>query len=293
MTAVRRIGWFGRDARQGLGRPASWVACALSVPLLLAALVIAPVSPQAGAAETPVISETFTGANVATPSSWVEPTAPSAYTNGACLTAGTAAASPQQPIPGCANPAVDSAGAGASRLTGAQHNQEGGVMTKSSVPASSGLDATFESYQWGGDNGATGSASSWPPRIPRIRRRQQSSDSREAPSAYASGHAVGAQGLAYGYLGVGLDVLRELFEPRRGRLGLYRSLVGHGPDPRSGRRAGPGQRGRRLLRPEQLGRRRRFPGAPWEHSGRVRGARRSGHQHHEQPRQHDRQRLHR
>ena len=87
--------------------------------------------------------------------------------------------------------------------------------------------------------------------------------------------------------------LRELFQPPRGRLGLYRPLMGHGPDSPSGRRAGPGQRGRRLLPPEQLGRRRRFPVAPWEHPGRVRGARRSGHQHHERPGQYDRQRVYR
>ena len=41
---------------------------------------------------------------------------------------------------------------------------------------------------------------------------------------------------------------------------------GTGAECRSGRRAGPGQRGRRLLRPEQLGRRRRFPVAPRGHS---------------------------
>ncbi len=211
MTTVRGAGWFGRDARRGLRRPAGWVACALSVPLLLAALVIAPASPQAGAAETPVISETFSGANVAAPSSWVEPAAPSPYTNGACLTAGTAAASQQQPIPGCANPAVDSPGAGVLRLTDAQDGQEGGVMT-SSVPASSGLDATFESYQWGGD-GADGIgfvlAAENPanPAAPTVIGQPGGS------LGYASGQGSGAEGLAFGYLGVGLDVYGNFSNP--------------------------------------------------------------------------------
>ena len=203
MSAVRGTGSFGRDARQGLGRPASWVACALSVPLLLAALVIAPVSPQVGAAETPVISETFTGADVATPSSWVEPAAPSGYTNAACLTAATAAASQQQPIPGCANPAVDPAGAGVLRLTEAQDNQEGGVMT-SSVPASSGLDATFESYQWGG-NGADGIGFVLAAENPSNPAAPTVIGQPGGALGYASGHSTDAQGLAYGYLGVGLD----------------------------------------------------------------------------------------
>ena len=137
-------------------------------------------------------------------------------------------------------------------------------MTKLNVPASSGLDATFESYQWGGDNGdglgfVLAAENPSNPAAPAV------IGQRGGALAYASGHAVGAQGLAYGYLGVGLDAYGNDSNPS-GRLGLYRSLMGNGPDPPSGRRAGPGQRGRRLLRPEQLGRRRRFPGAPWEHS---------------------------
>ena len=242
MTAIRGTGWFGRDARQGLGRPASWLACALSVPLLLAALVIAPASPPVGASETPLISETFTGANVATPSSWVEPTAPKGYTNAACLTAGTAAASRQQPIPGCANPAVDPAGAGVLRLNGAQHNQVGGVMTTASVPASSGLDATFESYQWGGNSGdgmgfdlAAENPSN--PAAPTVL------GQRGGGLAYASGHAAGAQGLAYGYLGVGLDSYGNYSNPLEDGSGCTDPSWDTGQTPRQVVVRGPGNGG--------------------------------------------------
>ena len=250
------------------------------------------VSPQAGAAETPVISETFTGANVATPSSWVEPTAPKAYTNGACLTAGTATGQSTAADPRLCKPRCGLSGRG--RLTSDRNPTQ---------PSGRGHDEVER------------------PGLERPRRhlrelsmgRRQRGRARLRPgrresleSGGASGHRTAGRrprlrlGACRRRPGSGLRVprgrsrrLRERFQPPRGRLGLYRSLVGNGPDPPSGRRAGPGQRGRRLLRPEQLGRRRRFPGAPWEHSGRIRGACRGGHQHHEQPGQHDRQRLHR
>ena len=158
-------------------------------------------------------------------------------------------------------------------------------MTTSSVPASSGLDATFESHQWGG-NGGDGLGFVLAAENPSNPAAPTVIGERGGGLAYAS---AGTQGLGYGYLGVGLDVYGNDSNPSRERLGLYRPLMGHGPDSRSGRRAGPGQRGRRLLPAEQLGRRRRFRIAPWEHPGRVPGARGSGHQHHEQPGRYDRQ----
>ena len=274
MTAVRG------DARRGLGRPASWVACALSVPLLLAGLVIAPVSPRVGAAETPVISETFTGANVATPSSWVEPTAPKAYTNVACLTAGTAAASKQQPIAGCANPAVDPAGAGVLRLNGTQHNQVGGVMTTSSVPASSGLDATFESYQWGG-NGGDGLGFVLAAENPSNPAAPTVIGERGGGLAYAS---AGTQGLGYGYLGVGLDVYGNDSNPSENGSGCTNPSWATGQTPGQVVVRGPGNGAAGYCRlnssavavggSESLhGSTRRRPGCPWRWSSTPRAVR--------------------
>ena len=140
-------------------------------------------------------------------------------------------------------------------------------------PGLSGLDATFESDQWGG-NGADGIGFVLAAENPRTRRRQRSSDSRGCPRLRL-GHAAGTQGSPTGTSGW-VSTSTELFEPRRGRLGLYRPLMGHGQNPvRSS--SGPGQRGRRLLPPEQLGRGRRSRSS-WS-MGRVRGARRSRHQH--------------
>ncbi len=203
MATARRSERFGRGVRSALRRRASFVGCALSVPLILTGLVVAPVAPHAGATETPVIAETFENANVAAPSSWVEPAAPSPYTNGACLTAGTATS--QQPIPDCAATAVDSPGSGVLRLTQAVTGQEGGAMTSSSVPASNGIDATFDSYQWGG-GGADGIGFVVTAENPADPAAPANIGQPGGALGYASGQAPGAQGLADGYLGIGLDV---------------------------------------------------------------------------------------
>lgn len=138
-----------------------------------------------------VVNESFTGASVST--SWKLPGVPSGESNQACLTGGTGG-----PVPGCS-----SAGSQAGlQLTTATTDQEGGLYYGSSVPSALGLDATFDSYQYGGtgadgivfflaaSNGATASPITL------------GSDGGYL-GYYQDGTAV--DGLTNGYLGVGLD----------------------------------------------------------------------------------------
>ncbi len=66
----------------------------------------------------------------------------------ACLTAGSGSGS----IPKCASP-NDQAGNGALRLTPAQNNQTGALLSNFTFPISQGLQVTFTTYTYGGDSG--------------------------------------------------------------------------------------------------------------------------------------------
>lgn len=155
MTLFTRAGTHGttRHSTGGVARSSGrWVAMVVAVaaaPLAATAVAVLPSGTPAGAAGTPVISETFQNSNVAAPSSWVTPPAPDPETNLACLTAGDNTA--QTPIPDCSS-SGSANGAGVLRLTDANLSEEGGVLTSLSVPASSGLDANFNSYQYGGSS---------------------------------------------------------------------------------------------------------------------------------------------
>ncbi|MET4705378.1 Ig-like domain repeat protein [Frigoribacterium sp. UYMn621] len=145
--------------------------------------------------QTVFATQSFTGA---TAPGYIKPTAP-AGANSACLTAGTDAAAN---VPGCANPATDSVGSGALRLTTAGNGLEGGVGATQSVPISKGLDVAFDSYQYGG-NGADGIAfylavtDPYNPQVPTAIGQAGGSLGYSATGA--------SSGLANGYLGLGLD----------------------------------------------------------------------------------------
>ena len=172
----------------------------LSTAAILAAGFVT-LNPQLALASGVVlVNEPFTGTTTAS-SEWVLPSAPSG-TNVACMTASTATS--QTPIPGCGPPA-DSSGSGALRLTADSTGEEGGVAYGLSVPSSDGIDAIFDSYQYGTTNGADGigfflaAANPSNPQPPSAIG-QPGGDL--GYSADGSAHS----GMTYGYLGVGLDV---------------------------------------------------------------------------------------
>lgn len=148
-------------------------------------------------AQTVFVDEGFTGASAGP--NYLKPAAPGGV-NSACLTASSNTS--QTPIPGCGG-TPDAAGSGALRLTSAGKNQEGGVGSTQSVPISNGLDAVFNSYQYGGSSadGIVFYLAATDPYNPKVPTNigQKGGSLGYAPSG-------GSVGLAYGYLGIGLDV---------------------------------------------------------------------------------------
>ena len=214
MTLFTRAGTHAsaRHSSGGIARRSGrWVAmvAAVAAAPLAATAVVLPSGGPAGAAGTPVISETFQNANVASPTSWVTPAAPSPETNLACLTAGSNTT--QTPIRDCSTSGTAD-GSGVLRLTDPGLSEEGGVLTSLSVPASSGLDATFDSYQYGGSNppadGIGFVISAENPADP-----VAPANIGEPGGDLGYSAAGGPGGLADGYLGVGLDTFGNYTNP--------------------------------------------------------------------------------
>jgi hypothetical protein len=118
----------------------------VAVLALAASVAIAgPLSASATGTPITLVSGSFTGASVDS-SSFISPTIPSGV-NTACLTAGTDTT--QTPIPGCgATP--DPVGSGALRLTTTATSQVGAIGYAKAIPTEDGIDAQFDSYQYGG-----------------------------------------------------------------------------------------------------------------------------------------------
>src|SRR6202035_4074146 len=172
------------------------------VALISAATVgITVAAPSAFASGTVLFNQPFHDNSVDGPAGSVSLPAAPTGTNAACLSAaGNATANP---LASCTS-ATDPQGSGKLRLTSNGTGLEGGVFASTSVPTSQGLDATFNSYQYGGSFGADGIAfvlAAVDPANP------------ATPSVIGqSGGALGysAQnstqaGLSHGYLGVGID----------------------------------------------------------------------------------------
>ncbi len=165
---------------------------------------------------TPLVLETFKGA-----------TAP-AFTgyNGACLTG--AAARPGAPptgghaLGGCGEaevgpvPPLDAAPHGYLKLTDAGHDRSGAVLYDHALPASAGLDVTFDVWQYGND------PNTGPPADGASFFLTDGEVNLTAPGAFGGslGYAKKQQapptgpfidGVEGGYLGVGLDVLGNYF----------------------------------------------------------------------------------
>ena len=123
--------------------------------------------------------------------------------NSACLTA--SGNSNGSGLKSCTS-STDTQGSGNLRLTSAATNLEGGVFAATSVPTSQGIDATFNTYQYGGTS-ADGIAfvlAAVNPANPLSPATMGQSGGDLGYSATNTGS--GLVGLAEGYMGIGLDV---------------------------------------------------------------------------------------
>jgi hypothetical protein len=198
---VSGAGAFARRHARRAARGAAVVALAAASSVAVVGVTAAPAS----ATTEQLVAETF--ANSTTSSTdWSVPAAPDGA-NTACLTAGVPSA---KPVPGCQTPPIDSSGSGALRLTQDSTTEEGGVAYSLSVPTTEGIDAKFNSYQYGKPgSGFSGGAdgigfflAAANPDDP------QPPTEIGQPGGDLGYSAVGSSqpGMAYGYLGVGLDV---------------------------------------------------------------------------------------
>ena len=177
-------------------------------PAMTATLLISTVAvgitvsaPPASAAGTVLFNQPFHDNTVDGPAGSVSiPTAPTG-TNSACLSAAGNAA--KNPLASCGS-ATDPQGSGKLRLTNASTTQEGGVFASTTVPTSQGLDVTFNSYQYGGNN-ADGLAfvlAAVDPANPAI----PAAIGQSGGSLGYSAQNGNTTGLSHGYLGIGFDV---------------------------------------------------------------------------------------
>ncbi len=152
-------------------------------------------------ASTIFVQESFTGSTTSS-ANWTVPSAPTGDTNIACLTASGATSG--TPIPGCQTTALDASGSGALRLTNIGKTEEGGVAYGLSIPTTQGIDATFDTYQYGSGSEADGIAfflaavnPTDPAPVSAIGQ----------PGGYLGYAGSGSDdGMVDGYLGLGLDV---------------------------------------------------------------------------------------
>ncbi|WP_407275945.1 pilus assembly protein [Halothiobacillus sp. DCM-1] len=140
-----------------------------------------------------IITDNFTGGQAQNP--WV----PLGY---ACLTAGDGGGT----IPACNLPQKDAVGSGALRLTPAKNDQTGAILSNFTFPSTQGLQVTFTSYTYGG-TGADGISFFL------------TDGTKDAPtktgtpggslgyscSNYKGSSEGGPDGIANGYLGLGID----------------------------------------------------------------------------------------
>ncbi len=185
-------------------RPGSWLGAFLAFVIGLAVLSVSAATP-AFAAGAQLFSETFQNNTVPT-SEVVLPNLPSgaaqAPPSQACLTAG-GTPSGASAVPQCPG-ASDPNGSGLLRFTDTGNAEEGGVFSATSVPATQGLDITFDSYQFGG-SGADGIAFALAIANPAAPQPPADIGNSGGSLGYAPYVGGGANGLSLGYLGVGID----------------------------------------------------------------------------------------
>ncbi len=194
-AALLVAAWFLR-ARSGL-------RVAVAVILAIAGLTVWAPTWVAAATGSTLFVQSFANNTVDTTYPVALPALPASASgsNTACLTAsGNSSSGVLHSCP----TSTDPQGSGKLRLTAALGTQEGGVFAATSVPTSSGIDATFNTYQYGG-NGADGIAfvlAAVNPADPLSPANIGQSGGALAYSANATSNLVG---LADGYMGIGFD----------------------------------------------------------------------------------------
>jgi hypothetical protein len=183
-------------------RRMKWFAAAAATAVTATAAGLAVVVPSASAAGTVLFSQPFHDNTVdGSTGSVALPTVPSG-TNAACLTAaGNATANPLASCP----TSTDVQGSGTLRLTPATVNKVGAVFASASVPTSQGLDATFNSYQYGGTGGADGIAFVLAAVNPADPQTPAAAGPTGGSLGYSSQVNNSLSGLTDAYMGVGLD----------------------------------------------------------------------------------------
>jgi large repetitive protein len=219
---MRRLALMGLHLRAGyrLSAPRSWPRVLTAAALLSSAMVVtaagsAPAAlaaparysaPQASGTvlfNQPFHDNTVDGSagSVSVPTSTA-----SGAANSACLTA--SGNSTANPLASCPSPS-DAQGSGTLRLTPDTGGKVGGIFASTSVPTSQGLDATFNTFQYGtatpaGADGIAFVLGATNPASP-------STPTAIGPTGGALGYSSTSatspaqSGLPYGYMGIGLD----------------------------------------------------------------------------------------
>ena len=255
---------------------------ALVVVLAIAGLTVWAPARVAAASGSTLFVQSFANNTVDTTYPVALPALPASPTgtNYACLTASGNSSSGV--LLSCPT-STDPPGSGKLRLTAASGTEEGGVFAATSVPTSQGIDATFNTYQYGG-TGADGIAFV----LAAVNPANPLSPANIGQSGGALGYSANAAsslvGLADAYMGIGLDVFgnfsNSVYEGSGCTNPAYISTDGHGAGP--GRGPGARQRHGRLLRHQQHRDENDVAGAraSRDHPRRVAGARRGRDQPH-------------
>lgn len=189
--------------------PGKRFVAALTAATLTALGVGALVPSTASAATTSLFNQPFHNATANGDGPVVLPKATGNDLNAACLTAaGNTTTIPKS----CTTTPTDAVGSGKLRLTDDSTYKVGGLFAATSVPTVSGLDLTFNTYQYGNRtdtaaaDGIAFALAAVDPTSPTAPANIGPNGGSLGYSATNSGTTAGYPGLAYGYLGVGFDV---------------------------------------------------------------------------------------
>ena len=175
---------------------------AIVVAIVLTGLAAPPASRAVAASGTTLFVQQFNNATVNSAYPVAVPALPSGATNPVCLTAaGNTTSGP----PYSCTSNTDTNGSGKLRFTSATTGQEGGLFAAASVPTSQGIDATFNTYQYGG-TGADGMAFVLAAVNPTDPLAPTNIGQSGGDLGYSANAGLSEVGLTDGYMGIGLDV---------------------------------------------------------------------------------------